>query len=53
LVQQCVAERERQMKATPPSEPQLSVGPGVIFTLKWRDAPPVQASAPQATGFPN
>ena len=27
LVQQCVAEREREMKATPPSEPQVSVGP--------------------------
>jgi hypothetical protein len=53
LVQQCVSERETQMKATPPSEPQLSVGPGVIFTLKWRETPPVQASAPQATGFPN
>jgi hypothetical protein len=39
LVQQCVAERERQMKAAPPSEPQLSVGPGVIYTLRWRDAP--------------
>jgi Peptidase C13 family len=39
LVQQCVAEREQQMKATPPSEPQLSVGPGVIFTLRWRDTP--------------
>jgi hypothetical protein len=39
LVQQCVAEREQQMKATPPSEPQLSVGPGVIFTLRWRDMP--------------
>jgi Peptidase C13 family len=39
LVQQCVAERERQMKATPPSEPQVSVGPQVIFTLRWRDAP--------------
>jgi hypothetical protein len=39
LVQQCVAERERQMKATPPSEPQLSVGSQVIFTLRWRDAP--------------
>jgi hypothetical protein len=36
LVQQCVAERERQMKATPPSEPQVSVGPGVIFTTKWK-----------------
>jgi hypothetical protein len=39
LVQQCVAERERQMKATPPSEPQLSVGPAVIYTLRWRDVP--------------
>ncbi len=38
LVQLCVAERERQMKATPPSEPQLNVGPGVIYTLRWRDA---------------
>jgi hypothetical protein len=36
LVQQCVAERERQMKATPPSEPQVSVGPGLIFTTKWK-----------------
>ncbi|HYS45859.1 MAG TPA: C13 family peptidase [Rhizomicrobium sp.] len=41
LVQQCVAERERQMKATPPSEPQVSVGPQVIFTLRWRDGPAV------------
>ena len=40
LVQQCVAEREVQMKATPPSEPQVSVGPGVIFTLRWRDSLP-------------
>lgn len=36
LVQQCVALREQQMKATPPSEPQLSVGPGVIYTLRWK-----------------
>ena len=36
LVQQCVAEREVQMKATPPSEPQVNVGPGVVFTLKWK-----------------
>jgi hypothetical protein len=36
LVQQCVAEREVQMKATPPSEPQVSVGPGLIFTTKWK-----------------
>ena len=41
LVQQCVAEREQQMKATPPSEPQVSVGPQVIFTLRWRDMPTV------------
>jgi hypothetical protein len=40
LVQQCVAEREVQMKATPPSEPQVNVGPGVVFTLRWRDTPP-------------
>jgi hypothetical protein len=40
LVQQCVAEREVQMKATPPSEPQVSVGPNLVFTLRWRDAPP-------------
>jgi Peptidase C13 family len=39
LVQQCVAFREQQMKATPPSEPQVSVGPGVVFTLRWRDMP--------------
>jgi hypothetical protein len=42
LVQQCVAEREVQMKATPPSEPQVNVGPGVVFTLRWRDTPPIQ-----------
>lgn len=40
LVQQCVAFREQQTKATPPSEPQVSVGPSVIFTLRWRDVPP-------------
>jgi len=50
LVQQCVAEREVQMKATPPSEPQVNVGPGVVFTLRWRDGPP-QASD-RASGFP-
>jgi hypothetical protein len=42
LVQQCVAQREVQMKATPPSEPQVSVGPQTIFTLRWRDTPPAQ-----------
>lgn len=36
LVQQCVAAREQQMKATPPSEPQVSVGPGVLYTLRWK-----------------
>jgi hypothetical protein len=39
LVQECVAAREQQMKATPPSEPQVNVGPNVIFTLRWRDTP--------------
>ena len=33
LVQQCVAERERETKATPPSEPQVSVGPERDFHL--------------------
>ena len=37
LAQRCVAEREVQMKATPPSEPQVSVGPQMVFTTKWRD----------------
>jgi len=36
LARQCVAEREAQMKATPPSEPQVSVGPGVVFTTRWK-----------------
>jgi uncharacterized membrane protein len=36
LVQQCVAAREQEMKATPPSEPQLSVGPWMIFTTRWK-----------------
>ncbi|MBA2588233.1 MAG: caspase family protein [Alphaproteobacteria bacterium] len=39
-VQQCVSVREQQMKATPPSEPQVSVGSAVTFTLRWRDMPP-------------
>ncbi|HKU54006.1 MAG TPA: C13 family peptidase [Rhizomicrobium sp.] len=38
-VQQCVAAREVQMKATPPSEPQVSVGPNLVYTLRWRDQP--------------
>jgi hypothetical protein len=56
LVQQCVAGREVQMKATPPSEPQVSVGPSTIFTLRWRDtppAPPAGFGAPPASGFPD
>jgi len=36
LVQQCVAAREQEMKLTPPSEPQVSVGPGVVFTTRWK-----------------
>ena len=51
LVQQCVAQREVQMKASPPSEPQVSVGPQTIFTLRWRDAPSPFNGAPPA-GFP-
>ena len=50
LVQQCVAFREQQMKATPPSEPQVNVGPGVVYTLRWRDAPP--GGSASASGFP-
>jgi hypothetical protein len=36
LVQQCVAAREQEMHATPPSEPQLSVGPNVFYALRWK-----------------
>jgi hypothetical protein len=36
LVQQCVAERERQMKAVPPSEPQLDIGAKVGAAFKWK-----------------
>jgi len=46
LAQQCVAARERQMKATPPSEPQVNVGPNVVFTLRWRDAPAGPGNGP-------
>jgi hypothetical protein len=35
-VQECVAFREEQMKATPPSEPQVSVGKNVAATLRWK-----------------
>jgi hypothetical protein len=36
LVQDCVAVREQQMGATPPSEPQLSVGAKVAASLRWK-----------------
>lgn len=36
LTQQCVAFREKQMKATPPSEPQLRVGANVGAAFKWK-----------------
>lgn len=35
-VQACVAAKEQELNATPPSEPQLSVGPNVAFTLRYR-----------------
>jgi hypothetical protein len=35
-VQECVAFREQQMQATPPSEPQVSVGRNVAATLRWK-----------------
>jgi hypothetical protein len=56
LVQQCVAAREVEVKATPPSEPQVSVGPQTIFTLRWRDTPPAGPGAgfggPPSNGVP-
>jgi len=36
LVRQCVAFREKQLGAAPPSEPQVNVGPKVAFTLRWK-----------------
>jgi hypothetical protein len=35
LVQDCVAFREKQLNATPPSEPQLSVGTAVAGDFDW------------------
>ncbi len=36
-VQECVAFREEQLKASPPSEPQVSVGPkATASALRWR-----------------
>ena len=53
-VQECVRVREQQMKATPPSEPQVSVGSGVTFTLRWRDMPPASPfDSPPSGGTPN
>lgn len=49
-VQECVRVREQQMKASPPSEPQLSVGSGVLYTLRWRDMP---AASPFDNAQPN
>ena len=36
LTRKCVAVREQQMHATPPSEPQLSIGPNVGPAFKWK-----------------
>jgi hypothetical protein len=36
LTRQCVAYLEHEMKAEPPSEPQLSVGPKVGAAFKWK-----------------
>jgi hypothetical protein len=36
LTRQCVAFREQQMHAEPPSEPQLSIGPKVGAAFKWK-----------------
>jgi len=36
LTRQCVAFREKQLNATPPSEPQLSIGPKVGAAFKWK-----------------
>lgn len=35
-VQGCVAVREQEMRASPPSEPQVYIGPNVAFTLRWK-----------------
>jgi hypothetical protein len=51
-VQECVRVREQQMKATPPSEPQVSVGSGVTFTLRWRDMPPASPFDSPSGGAP-
>jgi hypothetical protein len=50
MVQQCVAFREQQMKATLPSEPQVNVGSGVVYTLRWRDTPAGGAFSGQGPG---
>ena len=35
-VQACVTAREQETGAKPPSEPQLSVGPNVMYTLRYK-----------------
>jgi Peptidase C13 family len=35
-VQACVQAREQETGAKPPSEPQLSVGPGVMYSLRYK-----------------
>jgi len=47
-----VAQREIEMKATPPSDPQISVGPQMAFTTKWRDAPASPQPSDPAGEFP-
>ncbi|HEX2762159.1 MAG TPA: C13 family peptidase [Rhizomicrobium sp.] len=36
LIKQCVTTREKEVKAEPPSEPQVSIGSKVAFTLRWK-----------------
>ena len=36
LIKQCVTAREKEVKAEPPSEPQVSIGSKVTFTLRWK-----------------
>ena len=36
LIKQCVTAREKEVKAEPPSEPQVSVGSKVVYTLRWK-----------------
>ena len=36
LIKQCVTAREKEVKAEPPSEPQVSIGSKLTFTLRWK-----------------